>query len=330
MTGIAPRLGTLVVLLTGVALVSVSIGAARIPMLEIVPALLGQIEGTSRSILVHLRLPRVVLAIGVGGALALAGTTFQALLRNPLAEPYVLGISGGAAVGAVAVLVAGLGARLPWAVPLGAFVGALLAMFLVLRVARAAGGSRLDSRVLILAGVVVGAFFNAIILLLLSIADVESFRSAIFWMMGNLSGATWGGNLLLALYILPGTILLLALARPFDLLARGEDVAFHLGVRVERTKLLAYLVASLLVAAAVAFAGVIGFVGLIVPHALRLLWGPGHRLLLPASFLAGAAFLLMADTVARVVIAPAELPTGVITALAGVPLFVFLLVRRGV
>jgi len=330
LTGIAPRLGTLVVLLTGVALVSVSIGAARIPMLEIVPALLGQIEGTSRSILVHLRLPRVVLAIGVGGALALAGTTFQALLRNPLAEPYVLGISGGAAVGAVAVLVAGLGARLPWAVPLGAFVGALLAMFLVLRVARAAGGSRLDSRVLILAGVVVGAFFNAIILLLLSIADVESFRSAIFWMMGNLSGATWGGNLLLALYILPGTILLLALARPFDLLARGEDVAFHLGVRVERTKLLAYLVASLLVAAAVAFAGVIGFVGLIVPHALRLLWGPGHRLLLPASFLAGAAFLLMADTVARVVIAPAELPTGVITALAGVPLFVFLLVRRGV
>lgn len=330
MTGIAPRLGTLVLLLTGVALVSVSIGAARIPMLEIVPALLGQIEGTSRSILVHLRLPRVVLAIGVGGALALAGTTFQALLRNPLAEPYVLGISGGAAVGAVAVLVAGLGARLPWAVPLGAFVGALLAMFLVLRVARAAGGSRLDSRVLILAGVVVGAFFNAIILLLLSIADVESFRSAIFWMMGNLSGATWGGNLLLALYILPGTILLLALARPFDLLARGEDVAFHLGVRVERTKLLAYLVASLLVAAAVAFAGVIGFVGLIVPHALRLLWGPGHRLLLPASFLAGAAFLLMADTVARVVIAPAELPTGVITALAGVPLFVFLLVRRGV
>lgn len=330
MTGIAPRLGTLVVLLTGVALVSVSIGAARIPMLEIVPALLGQIEGTSRSILVHLRLPRVVLAIGVGGALALAGTTFQALLRNPLAEPYVLGISGGAAVGAVAVLVAGLGARLPWAVPLGAFVGALLAMFLVLRVARAAGGSRLDSRVLILAGVVVGAFFNAIILLLLSIADVESFRSAIFWMMGNLSGATWGGNLLLALYILPGTILLLALARPFDLLARGEDVAFHLGVRVERTKLLAYLVASLLVAAAVAFAGVIGFVGLIVPHALRLLWGPGHRLLLPASFLVGAAFLLMADTVARVVIAPAELPTGVITALAGVPLFVFLLVRRGV
>jgi iron complex transport system permease protein len=327
---VLPRLGLLTLLLGLAALLSVSTGAARIPIPEILPALAGRAEGTSRSILLHLRLPRVVLAMGVGGALALAGTTFQALLRNPLAEPYVLGISGGAAVGAVAVLVGGLGASVPGAVPLGAFVGALVAMFLVLRVAMAAGGRRLDPRVLILSGVVVGAFFNAVILLLLSIADVESFRSAIFWMMGNLSGATWGGNAMLALYIVPGSLLLLSLARPFDLLARGEDVAFHLGTRVDRTKFVAYVVASLLVAAAVAAAGVIGFVGLIVPHAIRLLWGPGHRLLLPASFLAGAVFLLLADTAARVIVAPAELPTGVVTALAGVPLFIVLLVRRGV
>ncbi|MDE3262200.1 MAG: iron ABC transporter permease [Acidobacteriota bacterium] len=270
------------------AAVSVSFGASGVGPGDLWRELQGGGDPAARSILLQLRLPRAALAALVGAALGLSGCTFQALLRNPLAEPYVLGVSGGAAVGAVAVVVTGIGARLPWSLPLGAFLGAVAAMALVLGVARRASPGRMDTRVLILSGVIIGAFFNAVILLLLSIADVESFRSAIFWMMGNLSGAS-----------------------------------------VQRVKLTAYLAASLMVAAAVAAGGVIGFVGLIVPHAVRLAWGNDHRLLLPASFLAGTAFLLLADTAARLVVAPAELPTGVVTAVAGVPFFLALLLRGG-
>ena len=173
------------------------------------------------------------------------------------------------------------------------------------------------------------SFFNAIILLLLSLADVESFRSAIFWMMGNLSAAEWGSTAILALLLVPASVVVLSLARAFNLLSRGEEVAYYLGAPVQRVKVTAYLAASLMVAASVAAGGVIGFVGLIVPHAVRLAWGNDHRLLLPASFLAGTAFLLLADTAARIVVAPAELPTGVVTAVAGVPFFVVLLMRGG-
>ena len=306
---------------------SVSLGASGVGPGDLWRVLSGGGDPTARAILIQLRLPRAALAALVGGALGLSGCTFQALLRNPLAEPYVLGVSGGAAVGAVAVVVTGIGVVLPWMLPLGAFLGALAAMALVLEVARRASPGRMDTRVLILSGVIIGAFFNAVILLLLSIADVESFRSAIFWMMGNLSGADWRSIGLLALLLLPGALALLSLARAFNLLSRGEEVAFYLGAPVQRVKLTAYLAASLMVAAAVATAGVIGFVGLIVPHAVRLAWGNEHRLLLPASFLAGAAFLLVADTAARLVVAPAELPTGVVTAVAGVPFFVALLLR---
>jgi len=285
-------------------------------------------DSTAQAIVLQLRLPRSVLAILVGGGLALAGCVFQALLRNPLAEPYILGVSGGAAVGAVAAVVMGWSVQAPWSLPLAAFGGAVVAIAVVLRITLAVGPS-LNSRVFILAGVVVGAFFNAIILLMLSLADAESFRSAIFWMMGNLSGAAWREVALLASYLVPLAILLSSLARPLNLLAVGEDTATYLGVRVERVKWIAYLATSLLVAAAVAVSGIIGFVGLIVPHALRLLWGSDHRLLLPASVLAGGAFLLFTDTVARTVAAPQELPTGVVTALVGVPVFVWLLVRSG-
>ena len=213
--------------------------------------------------------------------------------------------------------------------PLGAFLGAVAAMTLVLEVARRASPGGMDTRILILAGVVVGAFFNAVILLLLSMADIESFRSAIFWMMGNLSGADWGSTGMLAVLLVPAAAAVLSLAGAFNVLSRGEEVAYYLGASVQRVKLTAYLAASLMVAASVAAAGVIGFVGLIVPHAVRLAWGNDHRLLLPASFLAGTAFLLLADTVARLVVAPAELPTGVVTAVVGVPFFVVLLMRGG-
>ena len=308
---------------------SVSFGASGLGPGDLWRTLVGDADPTTHAILLQLRLPRAVLAALVGGALGISGCTFQALLRNPLAEPYVLGISGGAAVGAVAVLVTGLGVAFPWMLPAGAFLGAVAAMALVLEVARRASPARMDTRVLILSGVIIGAFFNAIILLLLSTADIESFRSAIFWMMGNLSGAEWGSNGLLAVLLVPGSVVLLSLARAFNLLSRGEEVAHYLGAPVQRVKLTAYLAASLIVGAAVAATGVIGFVGLIVPHAVRLAWGNDHRLLLPASFLAGTAFLLLADTAARLVVAPAELPTGVVTAVAGVPLFVALLMRGG-
>ncbi|MDE2982544.1 MAG: iron ABC transporter permease [Gemmatimonadota bacterium] len=329
MTHTPRRLVLLALVLVAAMAISVSFGASGLGPADLWRALSADGDPTARSILLQLRLPRAVLAALVGGALGLSGCTFQALLRNPLADPYVLGVSGGAAVGAVAIVVTGIGVVLPWTLPVGAFLGAVAAMALVLEITRRASPGRMDTRVLILAGVIIGAFFNAIILLMLSVADVESFRSAVFWMMGNLSGADWGSTSLLAVLLVPTGVAVLSLARAFNLLSRGEEVAHYLGASVQRVKLTAYLAASLMVGAAVAAAGVIGFVGLIVPHAVRLAWGNDHRLLLPASFLAGTSFLLVADTVARLVVAPAELPTGVVTAVAGVPFFVALLMRGG-
>lgn len=321
----AARLLLLSIIALAAALFALAVGAAGLPLADVVDALSGSGDATTRTIVLELRLPRVALALVAGGGLALAGAVFQAVLRNALAEPYVLGVAGGAAVGAVGAVVSGL-AAIPGAVQLAALAGAIGAMLLVLRIAVRVGRT-LDTRVLLLAGVVVGAFFNAVILLLLMLADVESFRSAVFWMMGSLAGASWRSAGLLALYVLPSVILLLALARALNLLAIGEETALFLGARVERVKLIAYFIASLLVAAAVSACGVIGFIGLIVPHAVRLAWGSDHRLLLPASALGGGTFLLLADTAARSIAAPAELPVGVITALVGVPVFVLLLRR---
>jgi iron complex transport system permease protein len=312
----------------GVALLlSVRFGAVSLAVRQVWDAVRGVGDPTTVTIVQQLRLPRAVQAALVGGALATSGATFQALLRNPLAEPYILGVSGGAAVGAVVAVVFGWALTAVWAIPVAAFAGALLAIVLVLRIA-ATVGHALDTRILLLSGVVVGAFFNACILLVLTFADVESFRSAIFWMMGSLAGSSWSGAALFSLYLIPGLLLLLFLARPLNLLALGEETAAYLGTSVERTKLIAYGTASLLAAAAVASSGVIGFVGLIVPHTIRFLWGSDYRFLLPASALLGAAFLVLADALARVAAAPTELPVGVVTAFVGVPFFVWLLRRR--
>jgi iron complex transport system permease protein len=315
--------------LAGLALlVSVRVGAVSLGVREIVDAARGIGDPTTVAIVQRLRLPRSAQAALVGGALAASGAVFQALLRNPRAEPYILGISGGAALGAVGATVLGFAAGSVLALPLAAFAGALLAMILVFQIAAGAGRA-LDTRVLLLAGVVTGSFFNAGVLLLLTFADLEEYRSAMFWIMGSFSGASWGGVGALAVYFVPALVVLLALARPLNLLAVGEDTAAYLGVPVERVKLVAFGTASLVAAAAVAASGVIGFVGLVVPHTVRLLWGSDHRLLLPASILLGAAFLMLADTLARVVFAPSELPIGVVTAFVGVPFFVWLLRRGG-
>lgn len=312
------------VLLAGI--LGVRFGAVHLSSQEILAILAGRGDASARFIVLELRLPRVLLGMLVGGGLALAGAVLQALLRNPLAEPYILGISGGAAAGVVAILALGLASAASWFLPSAAFGGALLAIALVFGVA-ASADRRLDVRVLLLAGVVVGAFFSACIALILSLSDAPTVRTAILWMMGSLSGAGWRTVAIVAVYTLPAAFLLMGLARALNVMAIGEETASYLGTEVERTKRVAYGVASLLAAAGVAFTGVIGFVGLVVPHAVRLLTGPDHRTLLPLSFLAGAAFLTITDLVARTALAPTEIPIGVITAFIGVPFFLFLLRR---
>jgi iron complex transport system permease protein len=272
-----------------------------------------------------LRLPRALLAFLVGGSLALAGAGLQALVRNPLADPFLLGLSGGAGLGAVAAIALHLAS--PWALPLAAFAGALGATALVYRLGLVGGGA-LDPRVLILAGVAVGAFAAAVTTAIVSLSDAAELRNTFLWLWGGLSGASWDTVLVLAVYLPLPLAVVFAAARPLDLLALGEEPARHLGADVESLKRRVFLAASLLAAVCVAVSGVIGFVGLVVPHAMRTLWGHRHRPLLPAAFLGGAALLALSDTVARVAVAPRELPVGIVTALVGVPVFAVLL-RRG-
>lgn len=271
-----------------------------------------------------LRAPRAVLAFLVGGSLGVAGAALQALVRNPLADPFLLGLSGGAGLGAV--LAIALDVAGPWGLPLAAFAGALAALGLVYRIGLIAGAA-LDPRILLLGGVAVGAFAAAVTTAIVSLADAAELRNAFLWLWGGLSGASWDTVLLLALYAPVPLAVLFAAARPLDLLALGEEPARYLGADVEAVKRRVYLAASLLTAAAVAVSGVIGFVGLVVPHIARLSWGHRHQVLLPAAFIGGGALLAAADTLARTVVAPRELPVGVVTALIGVPVFTLLLKR---
>lgn len=318
----------LLVLLAMAVLLGVRFGSVPLSTGDVWAVLLGGGDGPTRDIVLRLRMPRVLLALLVGGGLAIAGATFQALLRNPLAEPYILGISGGASVGAVLVLAFGLAAAGSWVLPLAAFAGALLAIVLVFRVASATGRA-MDVRVLLLAGVVVAAFFSACIAFILSISPARTVQSAVLWIMGSLSAASWRSVVLASAYTLPAAALLIGLARPLNLLSIGEETAHYLGADVEGVKRLSLGIAALVTASGVAVAGVIGFVGLVVPHAVRLLVGSDHRALLPLSFLAGGVFLALADLVARLTLAPTEVPIGVITAFVGVPFFLVLL-RRSV
>lgn len=302
---------------------AVAIGSVPLSPRELVSALSG--HGSTESLIVwQLRVPRVLLAFLVGGGLGVTGAALQALVRNPLADPYLLGLSGGAGLGAVAAIALNTGAA--WAVPLAAFAGALAAVALVYRLA-VVSGRRLDPRVLLLAGVVVGAFAAAIMSAIIVLSDAPQLRNAILWLLGGLGSASWDALLLLSLYSVVPLAALWFVARQLDLLALGEETAAHLGADPERLKRTVYLAASLLTAASVATCGIIGFVGLVIPHAVRRAWTPLHRILVPASFLAGGAFLVLADALARTVLRPVELPVGVVTALVGVPLFAVLLRR---
>ncbi|HEU4428756.1 MAG TPA: iron ABC transporter permease [Myxococcota bacterium] len=318
--------GLSLVLAAALAL-GVAVGPAGLALGEVWDALTGRAEPVVRDIVLRVRLPRVLLAAGVGASLAVAGAAFQALLRNPLADPFILGVSGGAALGAILVIALGaafgLGAS---AAPPAAFAGAALAIALLLVVAGPRG--RLDATRLLLIGVVFNALASALIVFLASLAGLAEGSRIFLYLIGNLSDAqpayTGGIAALLAL----GLAGALPLARALNALALGDDSAALLGFEPARVKLALLLTTSLLVGAAVAVAGLVGFVGLIVPHALRLVLGADHRLLLPAAALGGASFLVLCDAAARTVLGGPELPVGAITALAGGPLFLVLLRRR--
>ena len=310
----------------GIALAS---GITYLPPLDLLRALVSPGDSIAGEIVTRLRLPRALAAFAVGGLLALAGALMQVLLRNPLADPYVLGLSGGAATGALAAMLAGMGAL---AVNLGASAGALAAIALVFAFARRdfarqqTFGALDASPRLLLTGVIMAAGWGALITLTLTLAPEARLRGMLFWLMGDLNGVeSWAP----ALLALAGALALIyPAARELNVLLRGEVVAHALGVRVAPLRRRVYLVASVATALAVTTAGAIGFVGLVVPHALRLALGNDQRVLLPASALAGGTLLLLADTAARSLFAPLQLPVGVITALVGVPAFLLLLTRR--
>ena len=310
-------LALLAMLAIGGALI---VGSATLDIEQVAGVFVGQGEPLAHTLVMELRLPRALSAFAVGGLLAVAGALMQILLRNPLADPYVLGISGGAAVGALAAMLAGLGGVL---LSGSAFGGALLSMLLVFALARGEG-SWTPSR-LLLTGVVVASGWGAVITLLLSLSPTQALPGMLFWLMGDLSyaRAPWMPLTLLLMVCL----MLMPLGRHLNVLARGPMQAAALGVDVRWLSWGIYLIASLLTATAVTSAGTIGFVGLVVPHMLRLVLGNDQRLILPACALSGGLLLVVADTLARSVMAPEQLPVGVITALLGVPMFLLLLNR---
>jgi len=321
-------------LLILVIIISITMGSAKVPPLRSIRILFESLLGlkgagneTERTIILSLRLPRAILAGMVGAGLSVSGATFQALLRNPLADPYILGVSSGAAVGAILAILLGLGTH-SLGLPLASFLGALLTVLVVFYFGRQ--DRKIHPHTLLLAGVIIGSFLSALIMFFISVSQKEELHTIIFWLMGDFSFSNARAIFIIFPYIFLGIFLLYFRSRQLNLILSGEENAVQLGVDVERLKLISYLSASLLTAASVSVCGLIGFVGLIIPHSVRLVFGPDHRLLIPASAFIGASFLIASDTVARTLLAPTELPVGVITAVFGGPFFIYLLRTRKV
>lgn len=317
-------------LLLGGALAGLALGPAPIPLGDLISYAAGDRAALSASqllILGQVRLPRILLALLVGGALAAAGGVMQGLFRNPLASPYTLGLAGGASAGAAVVVTLGLPGRLPWALPGGAFLGAAVATGAVVLLSRTRHGT--SPLTLILAGIALSTLFSAITSALIYFANPEEMGAIMVWTLGGLGRANTDYLRILWPPVVAGLTVVLLFARELDLLALGDEQATHLGVSPARARWALLSAATVMTAAAVACAGPIGFVGLIVPHSLRLWLGPSHARLLSACALGGAAFLVWADLGARMLLRPAELPVGIITAFLGVPFFLYLL-RRGV
>ena len=282
-----------------------------------------------RSVFWVIRAPRILLAVLVGGALGLSGAALQGIFRNPLADPGLIGVSSGAALCVVGAIVFGAALSLPvspWFIPLAAFVGAILATVCVLQLATR--GSRVDVATMLLAGIAINALAGAFIGFATYIADDAQLRSLTMWSLGSLGGAGWREVGLIALFTIPGAAMILRQQRALDLLLLGEREAGHLGIDVTRTRRIIIAACALMVGVGVGFTGIIGFVGLVVPHVLRLAGGAAHRWVLPGSLLGGAILLLAADTLARTIAAPAELPIGVLTSLVGAPFFLALLLGQ--
>lgn len=325
----------LIIILILALLFAASLGTVSIPAGDIAAIVLkrafnlsigAQWSDAQESIVWQLRLPRVFGAAIVGAALATAGVLFQGLLRNPMSDPYLLGTSGGAALAATAALLipvswATLGFTL---VPLAAFIGALAAVLLVYNIARV--GPRTPITTLLLAGFAISSMLSAVMSFLM-LLNQNTLTRVVLWTMGAISASGWDALVVVVPIILLGAIAAYAMANDLNAFLLGEEQAASLGVSVERQKFLAMMIGALLTGAAVAISGLVGFVGLIVPHVVRLILGPDHRLLVPASFLSGAIFLVLADLIARMILAPSELPLGIVTAFIGAPFFIYLLRR---
>jgi iron complex transport system permease protein len=326
--------------LAGLLLVAIvfatTLGSAHIPFPTCFEILLSKLPfvhivhawpETFNTIILDIRLPRILLAGLVGASLAVAGATYQGLFRNPLADPYLLGVASGAGLGATVAFL--IPFSLSWmsfgAVPLLAFTGGMGAVAVVYSVARV--GKTLPATTLILAGVALGAFLSSITSYLLTICG-EELHGIVFWLLGGLSLTNWAEVWTVLPFVLAGSIVIWLHARHLNVMQLDEAQAQQLGINVERVKLVLLTAATLITSAAVCFTGLIGFMGIIVPHAVRLIWGPDHRFLLPLSFLVGAIFLILADALAHTLLPPTEIPVGVITAFCGAPFFLYLLRRR--
>jgi len=330
------------VLLLCSIIVSLSMGGANVPVAKVWSILLHHVPGISHlfdlrspmegagdpdaTIIMQVRLPRVVLAVLVGAALALAGAGFQGVLRNPLADPYTLGVATGSSVGAAFIILFGLQMWIGiWTVPAVSFATGLFTLFLVLRLAYYKG--RMELETLILAGVVIQAFFGSMVSFMVSLSK-SAVNEIVFWMMGSLSMRGWNYTLIVLPYVVIGAIVLISLSRELNLFALGERQAMHLGVNVQRTKLIVLIISTLMTAAAVSVSGVIGFVGLVVPHLVRMITGPDNRIVVPVSAFVGGIYVLWSDTIARMALNPKEIPLGVVTAFIGAPFFAYLLWKR--
>jgi ABC-type Fe3+-siderophore transport system permease subunit len=324
--------GGLALLLLASVLLALKLGAVTISVTDLVVDLgriaigrANELPTEYRLIVFDLRLPRIFLGILVGAALSVAGASFQALLRNPLADPYVLGVSSGAALGSILAMIIAPGLAL--VTPIGGFLGAIATIAGVYFLGRREG--QLDSTTLLLGGIISASFFSAIIMFLMTTLTGRDLRGMVFWLMGDLSTPVSSGmQWIFTVGLVAGVGAIYSTSADLNLLLTGEREATHLGVDVTRVKLVVYVSASLLTALAVSASGAIGYVGLLVPHAVRLIFGSDYRLLIPASALCGAIAIVLADTLARTIVVPTELPVGAMTAMAGAPVFIYLL-RRG-
>lgn len=327
-------LGGLALLLAAAFVVSLVTGAVPVSVPDVLRALFGfEVDAQTAAVIQMIRLPRAVLAVIVGGALAGAGAAFQGLFRNPLADPSLIGVSSGAALGAVLVIVFGglvvaaiPAAASPFLLPLAAFGGGLAATFAIQGLAQSRGEAA--TAMLLLAGIAINALTWALTGFLVYLANDAQLRDFTFWSMGSLASANWQSVLMSAIPISAALAVIVTRARSLDAMLLGEREALHLGVPVQRLKHIVMIAAALAVSSAVAVSGVIGFVGIVVPHVVRMIAGPDHRIVLPGSILSGATLLLVADSFARIVVAPAELPIGLVTAAIGSPFFLWLLMHR--